>query len=62
MKKVFYLLILTTLISCNGNNEANSDYTIPTSESTSEKKKSFEDGTFCADVILHNPNTGTTNK
>lgn len=62
MKKVFYLLILTALISCNGNNEANSVYTNQSSENTSEKKKSFEDGTFCADVIFHNPNTGTTNK
>jgi hypothetical protein len=65
MKKIIYFLILATLISCGGNNESNSDYNITTSENTentNNKKNTYEDGTFCADVIFHNPNTGTTNK
>jgi hypothetical protein len=52
MKHILFLFSIV-LFSCGSNNDSSSGRSIFTGK--------YEDGTYCADVSYHNPNTGTSN-
>lgn len=63
MKRIVLNLLLLSLLLLNirCNNNKNRSESPRESEQYYSEKNQYEDGTYCANVTYHNPNTGTRN-